>query len=115
MHEIYFTLSRIAAIIGFIMSRRGVYAAPKRIFSCFLYFIFMYFGFRYMQKAAVTESAHCAPPPAETPPRLDIQPAIRDACMTYRRILPSSNAQFHDPQILWPRPYFLHLRPGLSH
>ena len=35
MHEIYFTLSRIAAIIGFTMFRRGVCAAPKRIFHIF--------------------------------------------------------------------------------
>ena len=50
MHEIYFTLSRIAAIIGFTMFRRGVCAAPKRIFSYFPYFIFMYFGFRYIHR-----------------------------------------------------------------
>ena len=54
MHDIYFTLSRIAAIIGFTMFRRGVCAAPKRVFSYFPYFIFMYFGFRYMYKSRGT-------------------------------------------------------------
>ena len=64
MHEIYFTLSRIAAIIGFTMFRRGVCAAPKRIFSYFPYFIFMYFGFRYMHgklnvRMVTRKYAHC--------------------------------------------------------
>ena len=40
MHDIYFTLSRIAAIIGFTMFRRGVCAAPRNAFLYFPYILF---------------------------------------------------------------------------
>ena len=44
MHDIYFTLSRIAAIIGFTMFRRGVCAAPRNtffhIFHIFYFHVF---------------------------------------------------------------------------
>ena len=43
MHDLYFTLSRIAAIIGFTMCRRGVCAAPRNAF--FHIFHILYFLF----------------------------------------------------------------------
>ena len=55
MHDIYFTLSRIAAIIGFTMFRRGVCAAPRNAVFHILFHIFsifMYFGFRYISPCA---------------------------------------------------------------